>query len=438
MIIFLSFIGFIIFGGIVRHHYLGGKKFQKLKIIPIFLVELPSSLKKMFENKSINPSKPPILKRHKDKERFKIFTENKRNALLILPRYDHSLNRSIIDIIDLLDFSVIHSYKSDINELNNIFKNDKKFSNLEIDFPPIRFLYQHPLLLDDGSIIVQSNDYPVFRIDICSNLIWFNTDEISHHSLMKDSDGNIWTGGTMNMKSKYVKKYQIKDYEDDSIIKFDKNGKILFNKSVTEILIENKIVPDNFVLNSYLSNEKDPIHLNDIEPAINDTEFWKQGDLFLSLREQSSVVHYRPSTNKIINYITGPFAWQHDIDIVSDKEISIFNNNEFIVNNEYSEILIYNFETKKFRKLFNAQLQKENFKTSTQGLSHIFNDGALLVEEQNHGRIILFDKTGEKEFEFVNKDKNDNIGYISWSRIIEDDMFIKKFKSLIINKKCKS
>ena len=28
-----------------------------------------------------------------------------------------------------------------------------------------------------------------------------------------------------------------------------------------------------------------------------------------------------------------------------------------------------------------------------------------MVEEQNHGRLILFNNKGEKEWEFVNKDK---------------------------------
>ena len=59
-----------------------------------------------------------------------------------------------------------------------------------------------------------------------------------------------------------------------------------------------------------------------------------------------------------------------------------------------------------------------------------------MVEEQNHGRIILFNNRGEKEWEFVNKDENEDIGIISWSRIIEDELFIDKYKSLIKTKKC--
>ena len=59
-----------------------------------------------------------------------------------------------------------------------------------------------------------------------------------------------------------------------------------------------------------------------------------------------------------------------------------------------------------------------------------------MVEEQNHGRIILFNNEGKKEWEFVNKDKNGDIAYLWWSRIIEDELFIEKFKSLIKSKRC--
>ena len=81
-------------------------------------------------------------------------------------------------------------------------------------------------------------------------------------------------------------------------------------------------------------------------------------------------------------------------------------------------------------------MQNENFKTKTQGMSQILKDGALMVEEQNHGRIILFNNKGRKEWEFVNKDINGRVGTITWSRIIEDKLFIEKFKSLVDSKKC--
>ena len=423
------------FGAIVKYYYDGGVKYQFLQKPVMLIVEVPINIRSMIKKKTLNLDKILPLTKHKDKKRFEQFIENKRNALLVLPRYDHSLSRSVVDIVDLNNFEIIHTYKHNIDEMNNKVLNTEEFPRIKINDSLIRFEYRHPLLLEDGSIIADS-DYSIeFKIDFCSNLQWINDEEIFHHSKMLDG-GHIWVGGQMNPKSQYVKKYAIKDFADDSIIKINTDGKILFNKSITEILIENNIVANNFVFTTSLSNQLDPIHLNDIEPAFIDTEYWKQGDVFISIRNQSAIIHYRPSTNKVINYITGPFAQQHDVDIISDKEISIFNNNNFIINNEYSEVIIYNFETKKFKTLFNDQLQKNNFKTVEQGLSHIFKDGALMVEEQNHGRIILFNNQGEKEWEFVNKDKNGNIGFISWSRVIEDELFIEKFKSLVKNKRC--
>ena len=436
VVLFLSFIGMMGFGAIVKYNNDGGKKFQFLQKPVMLIASVPINIKTMIKYKTLNLNELRPLLKHKNKQKFERFIENKRNALLVLPRYDHSLGRSVVDIIDLDDFEVIHTYKHDVAEMNDKVTNTKEFPRIKIDNSPIRFRYIHPLILEDGSLISEGGYSVLHKIDICSNLLWINEEEAFHHSKMQDHEGNIWANGLMKPQSKHVKKYSIEDFLDESLIKIDISGQILLNKSVTELLIENNIVHDNFALTTSLSGEFNPIHLNDIEPAFTNTEFWKKGDIFLSIRDQNAIVHYRPSTNKVINYITGPFAQQHDVDIISDREISIFNNNNFFDNNKHSQVLIYNFETKTFKKLFNDQLQKENFKTTTQGLSHTFKDGSLMVEEQNHGRIILFNNKGEKEWEFVNKDKNGDIGFVSWSRVIEDEIFVKKFKSLIKSKKC--
>ncbi len=428
LVLFLSFIGVMGFGAILKYHYDGGEKFEFLREKAILISSVPLTIKKMISGRTLNPNKIENIIKHKGKKRVERFIENKRNALLVLPRYDHDLSRSVVDIIDFNNFEVIHTYKHNIDEMNDQVTNLEEFPRLKIDDTPLRFHYQHPLILDDGSLI--NIDGPAFKIDFCSNLQWINDEEYFHHSQMLDHEGNIWSPGIFNPYPEYIKRYI--NFVDDSLIKFNTDGEIIFNKSVTELLIDNQILE----VNSFRVKNKDPIHLNDIEPAFSDTEYWRKGDVFLSSRHQSSIIHYRPNTNKVINYIVGPFSEQHDVDIISNKEISIFNNKNFLGNKKHSEILIYNFETKEFKKLFSDQLKKENFKTDTQGLSHIFKDGSLMVEEQNHGRLILFNNKGEKELEFVNKNKNGKIGYINWSRVIENELFIEKFKSIVNNKKC--
>ena len=441
LVLFLFFIALMGFGSVLVYHYEGGVKYKLLRKTVKIISSVPQNFKLIIEDpKSFldkfdpNIDKPPNLTKHIDKKKFNRLNKNKnRNALLVLPRYDPSLSRSVVDVIDLVNFKVIHTYKHDIDELNKRVKNIEEFPRIEIDDAPIRFLYKHPLILDDGSLVSDSNYSVAFKIDICSNLKWVNDEEVFHHSKELDHNQNIWIGGQMHPKSKYIKKRWGREFSDDSAILINKEGEILYNKSISELLIENKLL-DNNIFELGL----DPIHLNDIEPALSSTSYWEKGDIFLSSRHLSAVIHYRPNSNKVINYIIGPFSQQHDVDIISDKEISIFNNNNFFDNNNHSEILIYNFETKEFRKLFNNELKKENFHTETGGLSHLFKDGSLMVEETNHGRIILFDNKGNKEFELVNKDKNGDIGFISWFRIIEDQIFIEKFKSLIENKKCLS
>ena len=414
--------------GVLRDAYLG------INQTPIFLrknLEIVAEIPKNIYHVTqffFNRNAPPKLQKHKDKKRFQKYIPYKRNALLVLPRYDHSISRSVVDIVDLNDFKVIHTYRHDIAAMNDQILITKKFSNIHRDNNQTRFLYFHPLIFEDGSLI--SIYGPLYKIDLCSNLQWIKYEKKFHHSLTIDHDGNIWIPGYMDPKSKYIEKH-LNIQNEDSIIKINTEGKILYEKSVFEILIKNKLLDDNIFKQGI-----DPLHLNSIEPALSDTEYWKKGDVFLSLRNQSKIIHYRPGTDQVISNITGPFAQQHDIQIISDQEIAIFNNNNFVVDNEYSQIIIYNFETHKFRTLFNDQLGKNNFKTYTQGLSHIFKDNALMVEEQEHGRILLFNNEGEKEWEFVNKDKNGYIGEVSWSRVIEDETFIKLFKSSVESKKC--
>jgi hypothetical protein len=441
LLFLIFFISLIAYGSILRHHFTGGQKFKSIQKLSLFLAEIPSNIKKLFISGNLNQL--PELTKHKGKKKLENFTPSKtRKELLVLPRYDHNLSRSVVDVIDLGNFKVIHTYKHDIDQMNEQIKNKELFPRIDIDNSETRFLYWHPYILDDGSLLSMYGN--LFKINFCSKLVFVNDKKIFHHSIERDSDNNYWVGTReTNLESKYIKQFNLKDFVDNSISKISTDNKILYSKSVIEILIENKLVPENYPLSQYLIGkekkpleEVDPTHLNDIEPALTDTKFWDKGDLFLSLRELSAIVHYRPSTNQVINYITGPFSRQHDVDIISNHEISIFNNNSFPTKDKYSEIVVYNFRDKTFRKLHEKKLKKLNFKTHSNGLSHHFKDGSLLVEETIHGRIIKFNNKGKIDFEYINTNDNNKIGWISWSRVIEDEVLIDNFYSLLKNKKC--
>lgn len=266
---------------------------------------------------------------------------------------------------------------------------------------------KNSLVLPDKSLIGRFSYTPnLFRLDSLSNVIWKNEDFLYHHSLQIGSEGNIWAcGSTLDNNDKVFLGGTVQNlhgevlsYRDDFIVQVDvQTGKTLFEKGVAELLIEN-----GYSGYLYSGDLLDPIHLNDVQPILEDGQFWKQGDVLLSIRNRSLVILYRPATNKILRIISGPFINQHDADVLEDGVISIFNNNiitnkKFISENpigkvdslKSSEVLMYDFVSDSFSKLHNQVFVDHQIKTKTQGLSEVLKNGDLFVEEQNNGVIYI-------------------------------------------------
>lgn len=442
LVVVLSIIFAIIFGVLVRQELVGYQKFGVISKSALFLAEIPYNLKRIYSTFT-NPDSYEFTRinaRYVNKPRFKKYTSTNRNELLLLARYSSELQRNVVEIVDLNDFSVLHTFNPDINQINSKTDTSRaEFKNLLRDKKPKRYFFWNPLITGDGDLIFHS-DSPLVKIDFCGNLLWVNDEDAFHHSNNIDHEGNYWAPSRMFPFSvdKELVGEEFNNYQDDAITKISSDGKILYQKSVSEILINNGY---KYLLFSQHNYPADRIHLNDIEPVLSDGLYWKQGDVFLSLRHLSMVIHYRPSSNKIINMLTGEFYNQHDVDIISNKEISIFNNNVLWTNKgrrilSNSEVLVYNFETKEYYQKFSKSMQSNQVITVDHGLSEILMDGSMLVEEWDQGRILMFDSNGDLEWEFVNKDKSGKIYYMWWSRLIDNDEISLKLRQKIKNTTC--
>ena len=433
ILLIILLIVLIFYGALLRHHYNTDKKvdrFPRIQAIAVYLAEIPFKIKYGYYKKE----EITKLTKHLDKPRFKRFKEGNNDFLIVLPRYSGDKKNSVVEIIDPTNFTVLHEYSHNFKSMNDkiIYEKEHKFSKKNYNKKP--YEYRNALILEDGSMIAHRNYAPLFKLDFCSNLIWINQEEKFRHNISLGLDNTIWTATQMYPYSKVVQKYK-KSYglfDDDAITMLNKDGKILFTKSVLEILSDNNMVDEN------IFNFNNPLYINDVEPALSDTIFWKRGDVFISSKGLSAIIHYRPETNKVINFIKGPFYMQHDVNIIDDSKISIFNNNNTLKeNSKYSEVIIYDFEKKIFTKKFNDQLISNNFKTPTSGISRILNDGSLYVEEQKHGRILFFNPYGELEWEYINKDMKGDIYGINWSRVIENKKYKQSLLDLIKKKNCK-
>jgi len=429
------FISYIIFGSILRRELKGGGPYipvlTQLSKVVVFLSEIPHNLKYMKSHDMRNPNQTRE-NRFGSLSGF-IGDANEKEKYLLLSRFDGDMEESVVELIDLQSFDVLHTWNPDINSFFE--KVDKveggEWEYLIRDKNENRFSLLHPILIEDGSLLFQ-NSSPLIKIDKNSELEWMKDDEVYHHSIEEDKQGSFWVC-VQYYPYKIDKKYvgdKFDYYMDDGLRKISSTGEILFDKSVSEIFIENGMEYLLFSVGDQVFT-RDPIHLNDIQPVEKDTKYWKKGDVFLSLRHQSMILLYRPKTNEIIWKSTWEFYHQHDVDILDDSRISIFVNNS---KNTFSgdivdgnnRVVIYDFETEKYSYYLNESLKKEDVRTTTDGRSEILNNNDLFIEETTYRRILYFNSDGSLRWTHINRANDGNVYYVSWSRILYENEDIQK------------
>ncbi len=369
-------------------------------------------------------------------------TPNSQESYLLLSRYDGDLQEGLVELIDLRNFEVMHTWNPDIDAFNDLVEQVDEFKYLDRDASNSRKILKHPKLTKDGGLLFKRSS-PLRKIDACSKLIFQNTHDQFHHSIETDIDGNIWVPSHIHPQSLPIKKVgrNIRDelgFSDDAIVKLSSDGEILFEKSVSQIFIDNGLEYLLFSVGD-MHYDKDPIHLNDIQPVDYAGEYWKKGDVFLSLRHQSMVLLYRPSTNEIIWKGTGPFFHQHDVDILDGQRISIFNNNskDFVGGNVvdgHNEVIIYDLKTDEYSQYLKDSLIENDVKNITNGRNEILPNGDLFVEETNYGRSLYFNADDSLRWTHVNRSDDGYVYRVGWSRILytqEDIQIVNNFLSNI-------
>ena len=342
---------------------------------------------------------------------------------LLLSSFSNQTNVCNVSLIRISDQSVVHEWDNDFNMLKGHFNID----NIH------RFRMLHPLLFDNGDLLYSNTDNPLIMIDKYSSLKWIKKEQY-HHSKELDSDGNIWACGIMNGKDSLSNFSKIFNFRDDALVKISSEGNIIFKKSIATILYENDFLPTlaaNFGI--------DPVHLNDIQPALMDGEFWKKDDLLISLRNRNMVLLYRPKTNKIIWHKIGPWLNQHDVDFISTHEISIFgndiilysenNNPDYDFISDHNNIYIYDFYNDSTYTPYKDILLESKVATPFEGLHNILPNNNVFIEETGNGRLLLL-SNDSIIWEFTNRLDDDYLYVLNWSRYIDEESIPKMFKKI--------
>ena len=417
LVVLAMSIGAILFGWAVQHEASGGTRFGSFGKVITATANIPSTIREV-----LNSTESPYLideVRFSDKSGFKFHYPafSRPNAgYLLLNRHDGDLNIGISELVDLNSQETIHRWLFDVDPLWDDLSIESGLYEPAVDRSTFRFRPIHALLQPDGSLIAKYKT-PLLRADVCGGLSIFDQTYIFHHSIEPDGDGGFWVPAYLEPKTVSLGDEK---YLDDAIVHFDANGQIIYKKSVGQILLENGL--EHILYAGYEKN--DPTHLNDIEPVRSDGPHWRKGDLFLNLRHNSAVILYRPSSNEVVWYKTGPWVHHHDVDIFSDHQISVFSNNSYFKwvdkprNYSTSEFMVFDFNTGETTTPFAAGFKRHDVRTPVNGRSEPVGGDELVVEETNSGRLLSFSRDGSLYWEFINRSKDGHLYELSWSCII--------------------
>ena len=340
---------------------------------------------------------------------------------VLLATYDRKENQSVVKLIRLSDQKIMHRWQPDYDQIIKLYGKQNKFWPGQ-DKHNLQAI--HPLLSPDGSLIFHCFVSPLLKIDKDSKLLW-GINGIFYHSIERDADGNIWVPSII--KPAVFLPGVLDDYQDDAITKISPGGKLLFQKSVSQILLENGYRTLLLGIGPY---EKDLVHFNEIQPALRSGSYWMKGDLLISLRNRSTVFLYRCSTNKILWLKTGPWLNQHNAVFIDLVRIGVFGNNTVRVFGEdrlldgYNEEYIFNFKTNKTETPYAEFLKKAKVATPNQGRAEILPNGDLFVEETNNNRL-LRGNTKDIIWQYVDRIDKHSVAALSWSRFISKEEFEK-------------
>ncbi len=302
----------------------------------------------------------------------------------------------------------------------------------------------HPILLEDTSVVsFITNRSPLFRLDAASNVVWRQDSLSFHHAINRAADGSLWVctmrwergGRHIAYRGRYRMGDRTVHFLDNSVARIDAGtGHILEVHSMAEVLRDNDL--DHLILRS--GDAQDPLHLNDVEPVLSSSDHMKQGDLLLSFRNLQCVIQFRPTTGEVIRVIDGPLAAQHDVDIVNDSTLVIFNNNvqenngvytnkahKYPVSKDQVEVAHYHSQitrvdlgTGAFTPLLPALMAENGVMTASEGLQEALPGGRWFIEEQNSGELWVVGSEGVL-YHDVHASHHDGYHHLpNWTRVL--------------------
>lgn len=336
-------------------------------------------------------------------------------GFLLVSGYFVDVGRPEIRLVDLADGTVRHVWApahADIAAAS-------EFDDLR---PARRFEPQAPMLMEDGGLVFLVNAGPLVRIGACSELEWVVDGEF-HHSLERTLDGNLVV--PVNMRPKWQHPDFPVNFRDDGMAIVTPDGEMIEKRSTIEMMHSAGLLG---LMHTNYGGEPDFAHINDIEVARETTRSWRRGDMVMSFRHLNLVFLWRPETEEIVWWQSGPWLKQHDPDMHPDGSITIFSNDVVLEWTDemdrmlnvpmtgHSRVIRVTPATGEVKEVFTEALRDNAIFTPTQGLHRMLEGGDVFIEETDFGRLTRVSADGIV-WSYYNRNA-EVAGVLNWSRFL--------------------
>ncbi len=286
----------------------------------------------------------------------------------------------------------------------------------------------------DGSVVFNFEYQGAVKLSRCGERLWALPDQ-THHSIEPASAGGYWIGGLDIHTTPDAAAYwplvppdrAAGRIQDDLILHVSKDGEILSELSVFQLLMDNGFEPVLSATGDSLSgsapSDNELLHVNmiaelspELAPAFPD---FAAGDLVISVRDYNLVVVVDPESRKVKWHSTGPWLRQHSAHFLENGTIGVFNNNAYSYQSlkdgvtdlsqpRTTEILTVDPKTGEAKVRYGSKPGQEMLSVF-RGYYQAQPGGGFLITEPEAGRVLQTDAAGRTVWEYINRYDDDHV-----------------------------
>ena len=254
-------------------------------------------------------------------------------------------------------------------------------------------------LYDNGDLVVSLGGQGAAKLDRCGQVLWRITNA-THHHVEPLPDGSVLIPDHVKRYAEQADRPRVGlgpsgFYLDDRLLHIDRDGHVINEKSVIDILFESgwESLLFSGPGRSKMVQEEDPTHLNDVEalPAEMASAFpmFNAGDLMMSFRHLNTVLVVEPKNWHVKWAMTGPWLMQHDPDFLPNGHILVYDNRvtgaKPVLGN--TRLVEVDPATKQIVRIFEGK-GEEAFYASERGEQQRLPNGNLLLVDPFGGRLV--------------------------------------------------